>query len=224
MAIRDKNVPISVQRDKFIKACKALSIYKPPVKVFAIDPSRTHCGWAFYGKRISFGTIIPPKIITTFSRAVCVADNIGNLLDKYKPQFVFMEEYAFGEVQGRELAGEVQGLIMERIFHRKIPFMKPTIWQIKNFIGAKEKSHIMMEVLSKYKFKTKTDDEAEAIVIAMLGRTLFDIVYIVVKSGLENNASFSKGYKSILKAEDLTAQQGKTIFNLVYKKGLNRWL
>lgn len=222
-----KNFGVGEQRERFFKACKIMRGFKQPVSILAIDPGRKRCGWANYNQQIRFGTIVPPKEkeLTTFGKVEYVADQIDLLLVKYKPSVVFMEDYAYGESVNREVMGETCGVIMDRIFRRRLHLFKISILTVKAFIGAREKSHIMKEVLRKWQLDTETDDEADAIVMCMIGKAMIDTSYTVLLTpGLKNDYLFQRKYKSICKRVGITQDQGKNVYNLLWRKGCYSWL
>lgn len=227
--IREKRLTADQQRKMFIDASQRLyRLFKPPVRIFSIDPSRNSLGWASHcGEGVNYGTIVPEMgISTTFKKVVSVTDQLMVILDLFRPKFILMEDYSYGSSTGREMAGETQGCIKYHLSKRHLPVIQPSPHQVKNFVGASAKSHIMMEVLDKWKLKTKTDDEADAIIQVMIGLVMFRVVARVVKCGMksDNVAALKKDWRKICKAENLSRLQEQTIFRLIMKKGRKIWL
>lgn len=208
-------------RKKFVKNIRYLGEkFTPPVHILGIDPSRSRCGWAFHGDNILFGTVKPPRDVSTFTKAVYVAGEIGTVIDDCKPHFVFMEDYSRGSKQGREEAGEIQGLIMHQLWIKELPLIKPSPMQIKKFIGADEKSHIMMEVLDKYKLKPLNDDEADAIVQVMMGRAMFEVVNHLRRKIMPINPKLEDYFfKACKESAGLIRKQATIIYKLIIQKG-----
>lgn len=225
---RPKRPSSEERRESFLNACEKLAVDWPSfIKVFTIDPGRANCGWATFDKQLVFGSIAPVKQRSSFRKVVLVTDEIRELLVKFKPNIVLMEDYAYGTKQGRELAGEIQGCIQYWLVKMNLPLIKPAPSQIKGFIGAQVKSKIMMEVLSQYRMKVRNDDEADAVVLAMLGKVLFKIARIVNNEagyGLKNDHTFNKHFRKICKDNGLVTKQADVIFTLIRKKGNSIWL
>lgn len=217
---KEKRISKEQERDYFLAACKKINRqFKSPISVFAIDPARNNCGWAFYDKKLTFGTITPQPGITSFKKVVVVTDEITKLIDKFGPDFIFMEGYSYGEEFGREQAGETQGCIKYRLFKRNLPLLQPTPHQIKRYIGAAKKEFIMMEVLDKWKMKSGSTHEADAIIQVYIGRALFNLVKYVVKHKLKNTPGLVKEWKNLCKSEGITAYQAEVIYRLIWRQG-----
>jgi len=223
-----KNISKTDQRRMLIEGINELKKFKDPM-ILGIDPSRTSCGWAIYKtpRLKKFASIQPDKSLTTFKKVVAVSTEITSIMEKYKPDFVIMEDYAYGASQGRELAGEVQGVIMMSIFARELPLIKPAVTQVKAFIGADRKSNIMMEVLSRYGFKTQNDDQADAIVLALIGDAIFRVISNLPKAFKNidpSSTKIDKKFKEVSKDLGLNINQSNTIYKLILKKGKHIWL
>lgn len=221
----EKKLPIKERRATFFEVCKDFNArFEKSVAIFSIDPGRGNCGWAFYRTRVIFGSIKPEKQRSSFRKVVVVTDKIVGLLEKFKPDIVIIEDYAYGATQGRELSGEIQGCIMYWLVKMNLPLIKPSPSQVKSFINAQSKSKIMMSVLKKYRMTVNNDDEADAFVLAMIGRALFDIVRLVPKSNLENNKIFMREFYKLCKRRNLEKKQADVVFRLLWRKGNHIWL
>lgn len=210
----------------FVDNAKILRKFGESPKIFAVDPGRNSCGWAFAGKRFTSGTVRPPKKTnSSFGQAVAVANRISELIDEFEPDFVFVENYAFGRIYARELCGENQALILVKLHDDKIPLMKPSPNQIKNFVCAGKKEKTMMMVLDIWGIKTETNDEADAVALAMMGKALFRVVSKVkkVKSTMKKK-ELERVFKKICKDDDLNDKQATTLLGLVIRKVGDIWL
>lgn len=213
------------RRTRFFDVCKGLRVnFKKPVKIFAIDAGRVNCGWAAYNNRPFFGSVAPGKQRNSFRKVVIVADEILVLINEHKPNFVLMEDYAYGMAQGREMAGELQGCIMYGLAKMDLPLIKPAPSQLKNFVDAQSKSKIMMQVLKKYHMSVHNDDEADAFVLAMIGKAIFDVVWDTKNPKLKNDKSFIKNFYEICKGHGLVKKQADVVFSLLWRKGNYIWL
>ena len=221
----EKRVPMEERRARFFDVCEGLRVnFKEPVKIFAIDAGRVSCGWAAYSDRPFFGSVVPGKQRSSFRKVVLVTDEILALINEHKPNFVLMEDYAYGMAQGREMAGEIQGCIMYGLAKMDLPLIKPAPSQLKNFVNAQAKSKIMMNVLKKYHMSVHNADEADAFVLAMIGKAIFDVVYDDETSKLKNDKSFIKNFYEICKGHRLVKKQADVVFSLLWRKGSYIWL
>lgn len=219
-AKKDKKIGKVEQRKYFLKACKKVSsrVGTSP-RIFAIDPARNNCGWAFQDKELKFGTVKPQPGITSFKKVVVVTDEITKMIDEFEPNFIFMEGYAYGEMIGREQAGETQGCIKYRLVKRSLPLLQPTPHQIKKYIGAQRKSHIMMEVLDKWKIKSGNDNEADAIIQIYMAKAVFTLAKYVVKRRIKSRINFEKNWKELYTAEGILQYQAEVVYKLLWRQG-----
>ena len=225
--VTDSKISRAEARKLFLENCRDLyTNYKPPIHIFAIDPSRTACGWCRYSSRISMGVIRPSYDgLTSFRKVVAVTQEIESMIKKEKPQFIVMEDYAYGVIQGRELAGETAGCIKYMLLKQNLPVIQPSPTQVKAYVGAKEKSNIMMEVLDKWHMKTKDNNEADAFVLAMIGRSIFDVARAAVKNHLKHNdTKMESALSKLLTNDGLTSYQIQVLYRLIYRKGNSIWL
>lgn len=100
-----------------------------------LDISLTSTGYNVVrgGKTIHEGSIKTSKDESWLERINKITGEIFSLLDRFKPKLVFIENYSFNSQFGREVLGEIHGIIMFDLLKREIPFMKPSPTQVKKF-------------------------------------------------------------------------------------------
>jgi Holliday junction resolvasome RuvABC endonuclease subunit len=98
---------------------------------------------------------------------------IAGLIDKYKPDFVVLENVQFQQSYATyNQLSQLQGVLFKLLFDKKIPFttVAPVTW--KKFCGitgkrrAEQKENTIKMVKEKFKIDT-TEDEADAIGIGL---------------------------------------------------------
>ena len=100
-----------------------------------LDISLTSTGYNVVrgGKTIREGSIKTSKDEDWVERINKITSMIFSLLDEFNPTFVFIENYSFNSQFGREVLGEIHGIIMYDLLKRGIPFKKPSPTQVKKF-------------------------------------------------------------------------------------------
>jgi Holliday junction resolvasome RuvABC endonuclease subunit len=152
--------------------------------ILAIDPGRTQPGMVTlnpinsHNRNLEIQSLRPK--LKGFSKVIeveiWVRDMIKSFKDRHMPLVCFMEDYSFESEFGREKAGEMQGVILRLLWYNEIPVFKIAPSQVKAFIGVTSKELIIKEVLRKYKIDTKNSDEADAVVLGMMGIAVRRIV------------------------------------------------
>lgn len=150
------------------------------MRILGIDSSTTATGYAILddNKIISSGVIKPNKTLSSIERIIYIENEINALYDKYKPDFIVIEEMvAFRNANAmRVLIGLIYHLVIEYTKKEALVVLaRPTEWRAKCKIkgkGRKElKENAIKHIQEKYNKKV-TDDEAEAICIAEYGLSL----------------------------------------------------
>ncbi len=85
---------------------------------------------------------------------------------------VIVENYAFGKRFGSEKAGELGGILRLVCAQKKIPFVLVAVTTLKKFVtgvGKGKKELMQLKVFQKWGQEFKTNDEADAFGLAMVG-------------------------------------------------------
>lgn len=108
-----------------------------------------------------------------------VAKGITEQCERFEPNFIFIENYSFNSKFGRELAGEVHGVVLYLLhkagFDNTFRVIAPT--QLKQYVANNTKAtkkQVIEAVLELYgvKFKQAQNDQADALSLAKIGEQL----------------------------------------------------
>lgn len=153
------------------------------MKLIGLDISTRITGYSIYvdGKLTDHGTIDLHKIKNTEERQFNMANNIMSLLEKHKPNVVYVEDtFVKGNVETSMklmmMIGSVFGWCSfnDVVFHK----IKPSAWRstVGISIGNKSRNELkdadIEYVLNKYGVEC-TDDEADAIGIGEAGVIIY---------------------------------------------------
>jgi len=192
--------------------------------IMGIDPGRDKPGVAVDIARLGDSGRVPQAQTystrtksTGFAKVIEVESWAHSLMTETNPMIIVMEDYSFGSEYGREKAGEMQGVIMRFIWLKGVPLLKAAPQQIKAFIGAVDKDHIMKDVLRKYKIDTKSSDEADAVVLAKIGQAIITIMN--VSATIQDPAEQKKFEGSPHKHCGLTQKEARIALNVLIDKG-----
>lgn len=125
------------------------------------------------------GTIKECLRITTsykeMERLLVIRNRVLDIITSYKPCLVGMEGYAFGAKQKREAMGELGGILKISMFEVGIKYIIVPPTTVKKFATGKgnaKKDHMLLAVYKKWGHEFKTNDEADAFVIASITKAI----------------------------------------------------
>jgi Holliday junction resolvasome RuvABC endonuclease subunit len=100
-----------------------------------LDISLTSTGYNIVsgGKTVLEGSIKTSKDEPWEDRISRIYETIDRLIDDYNPEVVFIENYSFGSTFGREVLGEIHGVVMLLLLKRNVPFFKVPPTMVKLF-------------------------------------------------------------------------------------------
>lgn len=115
-----------------------------------------------------------PKLKVGYYRNSAIASDLCDLLNKYHPQKVAIEGYGlnFKHTSSVVPLVELGGLLRYFLIQLGYSFLDPRPGQHKQFVtgsGNAKKPEIMKFVKSRWGFDTKSNDEADAYGLAMMG-------------------------------------------------------
>jgi crossover junction endodeoxyribonuclease RuvC len=122
---------------------------------------------------VDFGIISTKKILTDAERLKILADDIQELINKFKPDAVGIEKLFFTTNQKTVMTvSQARGAVLLVCQTNNIPILEFTPLQVKSFIcgyGKAEKKQVQFVVQKTFKLKTppKPDDAADALAIAL---------------------------------------------------------
>jgi len=217
------------QRKAFIEGSKflvrAVEKYCNKSEILGIDPARGSTGWCFLkpSKKnwIETGNISPPS--EGFSKVIYVEKKIRGFYENISP-LVVIEGYAMNARFGRELAGELGGVLRRLFYYKKSPLLVVSPLTIKAWVKAKSKDQIMLEILDRYGVKISNNDAADAFVLAQVGYAATLMAKEIVKSKIEDPEEIrlflkEERYKKNPGLKNLFRYQESSLFKLIMNQG-----
>ena len=179
--------------------------------VLGVDPS-THTGWSLQAQSKDglkcdekTGEINFPGKQAGFVRSMYLAGEVSALVSNYHPDLVVFEGYAFGAQHNNYLQVEIGTLMRERIYTSGTPYITVTPGSLKKFAtgsGAAKKEQVMLQVFKRWGFEAKTNNEADAYVLARIGLAYLDPLAVgLTKSQAEVIAVLRKATIAVLRKE-----------------------
>ncbi|MGC8976424.1 MAG: crossover junction endodeoxyribonuclease RuvC [Candidatus Ratteibacteria bacterium] len=148
------------------------------MKIIGIDPGINKLGYGIINgniKIIESGTILPPKKLNYENKIKYLLENFENLIEKYNPDFVSIEEiYVAKNVQIALKIGILIGGIICSSITKNIKFSLIPPREIKKIItgkggATKQQVKFMVENLTNfYKFKSYEETDAVACAISLI--------------------------------------------------------
>lgn len=149
-----------------------------PVTAIGIDPSLNSTGLATLVFSASKGevynhytsAVTHPAVLTRTQKLDRLYAAIYALAKNEKPAAICIEDYAYGARNGREISGEVRGVIHLALLHAKAPdpiLVSPSA--LKLFAtgkGQADKSMMRLGVYKRWGYEAPTDDEIDAFVLS----------------------------------------------------------
>ena len=149
------------------------------MRILGIDPGLAIVGWGvvdYAGSRfrtVAYGSIQTPAGMRTEERLASIFDGMNELLDKYHPDEMAVEELFFNTniTTGIRVA-EARGVILAAAEKKGIRMQEYTPLQVKQSVvgyGRAEKKQVitMVTMLLGLKEAPKPDDTADALAIAI---------------------------------------------------------
>ena len=151
------------------------------MKILGIDPGYGLCGFAVLEKSreisefnlLTFGVISTPPKKNFAERLLEIADDFQNLLNKYNPQIVSIEDLFFAKnvTTGLQVA-QVRGILIYLAQKFGCQILEPKPVEVKSsFTGNGRATKLEMKKMAKLMFNLENnpqiDDAADAIAIAL---------------------------------------------------------
>ncbi len=149
------------------------------MRILGIDPGLAIVGWGivdYAGSRfrtVAYGSIQTPAGLRTEERLASIFDGMNELLDKYHPDEMAVEELFFNTniTTGIRVA-EARGVILTAAEKKGVRMQEYTPLQVKQSVvgyGRAEKKQVitMVTMLLGLKEAPKPDDTADALAIAI---------------------------------------------------------
>jgi len=117
--------------------------------------------------------------VTEIERLVLIVNKIEDIIEKYKPDLVSIENMAFGVRNATSLTqlSYINYAIRAYLWASNIKFILVAPKSLKKFItgnGNADKEEMMLEVFQKYKIAFTEDNCCDAFCLAVVGRTILN--------------------------------------------------
>lgn len=149
------------------------------LRVLGVDPGTATTGWAVLEENkgkinpIAYGHISTSSKNSVSDRLKEVADDLAEIIEKYKPREAAVEDIFFFKNQKTAVkVSQSRGAILLTLENKKVKIFSYTPLQVKQALtgyGRAEKKQIQIMVKNILKLKSipKPDDTADAIAIAL---------------------------------------------------------
>jgi len=149
------------------------------MRILGIDPGLAIVGWAVLEagrgilRPVAFGAITTPAHTPVESRLLMIKSDLEELIDKYKPEEMAIEELFFNTNITTGIAvAEARGVILCTAHSKGLKISEYTPLQVKQAVvgyGKAEKHQVIAMVTSILKLPKppKPDDTADAVAIAI---------------------------------------------------------
>ena len=147
--------------------------------ILGIDPGLAIVGWGvieYKGSHftiLGYGSIQTPAGMATEERLSLIFDGIGELIDKYHPDQMAVEELFFNTNQTTGIrVAEARGVIITQAFRKGVKIFEYTPLQVKQAVvgyGRADKKQVitMVTTILGLQKPPKPDDTADALAIAV---------------------------------------------------------
>lgn len=155
--------------------------------ILGIDPGTATTGYGIIKqtkksgefKILDYGVISTKKILSDAERLEILANDINQLIKKYKPSCVGIEKLFFTTNQKTVMTvSQARGVVLYIAQKHKLPILEFTPLQVKSFVcgyGKAEKRQVQYIVQKTFKLQKppKPDDAADALAIALCAGYFF---------------------------------------------------
>lgn len=162
--------------------------------VMGLDISLTSTGITVRdnGKVVFITSVKTTSTMAWVERINLIHEKIFGTISHFGVTFVVIENYSYGSMNGRELLGEIHGIIMYDLLRKGIRYLKAPPTQVKLFGCGRgmapkcppdqakstwAKKWVVMETNQRYDtdFRLADNDKCDAYLIALLAETLLAV-------------------------------------------------
>lgn len=113
------------------------------------------------------------KKLTGEPRINAIAARVMDLISHHTPALIVLEDYAVGRFAGAAIVSiSIGSVVRFLLWQNEIPFIVVSPTALKKFVTGKgnaKKENMILEVYKRYGYTAPTNDEADAVGLAMLG-------------------------------------------------------
>jgi crossover junction endodeoxyribonuclease RuvC len=147
--------------------------------ILGIDPGLADTGYGViesYKSEFKFltcGVIKTSAKLELADRLLIIYKDLINLIDKYRPDLISIEELFFNKnVKTALIVGQARGVVLLAIKQKKVPFISLTPLQVKQAVTSygqapKKQVQTMVQKILKLKSIPQPDDAADALATAI---------------------------------------------------------
>jgi crossover junction endodeoxyribonuclease RuvC len=147
--------------------------------ILGIDPGTATTGFGIINQTknqpelVDFGVIATDKKLTDAERLAILADDLNQIIKKFKPEAIGVEKLFLTTNQKTVMTvSQARGVVLLIAEQNKLPIFEFTPLQVKSFIcgyGKADKKQVQYVVQKTFKLKSvpKPDDAADALAIAL---------------------------------------------------------
>jgi crossover junction endodeoxyribonuclease RuvC len=142
-----------------------------------LDLSLDATGWCVMGPKGCVTGLVNPNGRKELERLDWIWETINSTLLSEPPKLVVLEDFAFSRGHQAHQIGGLGYLIRYNLWKKGIPFVLVGPQQAKKFAtgtGTAKKNLIIKEVYKRWKADIDDDNEADAFVLAMIGKDLLE--------------------------------------------------
>ena len=144
-------------------------------RVVGLDPSLAQFGLAVDG---DVQTWKPPRGEDRgVERLAWFYDQLTHLCTAHEPSLAMVEGYSYASKASREVLGELGGIVRLVLYQNGIPFVVVAPKSVKKFTtdnGNAGKDEMVISAVKKWGFEGKTNNEADAWMLHLMGRFQFE--------------------------------------------------
>lgn len=149
------------------------------MRIMGIDPGLAIVGFGVVDtfnrqvKAVDYGTIQTESKLQYTDRLLCISNSLEQLLDRYNPDVVAVEELFFNKNTKTAFAvSQARGVILLTVLKKGIPLYEYTPLQVKQGVvgygrATKVQVQLMVKTLLGLKEIPKPDDAADGLAVAI---------------------------------------------------------
>lgn len=123
-------------------------------------------------KDVIHATVVQAKKLSGWERVNSIAGTIMASHAQFKPDFVVLEGYGFGQMASVVTLAEIGSVVRFLLWQDQIPFIDVPPSSLKKFVTGKgnaKKDQMILEVFKRYGYTSATNDIADAVGLGMFG-------------------------------------------------------
>jgi len=137
-------------------------------------------------KEVTVRSVITPTKDKLYKRFSDIVKIYSACINVSYPVLLLIEDYSYASPYYREVLAELQGQLKRLFWNNNIAVIRVAPRQLKKYVGASEKTKIMLNVFKFTGYSPENDDEADAYVLCMIAKDLYRYLTKYFVKGLFN--------------------------------------